>query len=475
VACDCRLIENGLFVENDLHRCNLPQKANHMTIPSAALPEREPIAPLGPAFTARDIFRDRATTLRFGAILGFIMGQVFPAAFYGLMLPAIYREKGLSLDMFWIFALPAIPTWLRPLWAPLVDGVGSTRLGMRKTWIIPCTLFGAAAYLAIGFVEPTLDAIWMIIGLLILKAAFMTTQDIAIDGYMVENLRDEERGVGAAVIDIGRNIAQFGSWAGIAWVYGAYGWHAAATVAAALLVLFSIPGVIRNEPPQPAQALARRARGERPSLLKLLKREDTRYVLPLIVLVSFAGSLIATLFVPFLVDKGFTIGQIGPLVFAPATLIGTLIGASATAWFLNRFGYKKTILVAAFLMIPTVIPIIWLGSLEKPSLLVVFLVTLNGTILPSFLQVAMAASRLKWASKTQAATDYTAAIVAAAASVSAALAIGGVIAEHVGWHAYFAFGGIFTIVACFVFYVLFDRIESIVEERDRREVLARDH
>src|SRR5262245_44928660 len=442
-----------------------------MATPAAALPERAP-APLAPAFSVKDIFHDRATTLRFGAILGFIMGQVFPAAFYGLMLPAIYREKGLSLDMFWIFTLPAIPTWLRPLWAPLVDCVGSTRIGMRKTWIIPCTLFGAAAYLALGFVDPTLEALWIIIAILIVKAAFMTTQDIAIDGYMVENLKDEERGVGAAVIDIGRNVAQFGSWAGIAWVYGAYGWKAAAILAAALLVAFSIPGVLRKEPPPTAQARASRARGERPSLIKLLKREDTRYVLPLVVLVSFAGSLIATLFVPFLVDKGFTIGQIGPLVFAPATLIGTLIGASATAWFLNRFGYKKTILLAAVLMIPTVIPIIWLGSLEKPSLLIVFLVTLNGTILPSFLQVAMSASRLKWASKTQAATDYTATVVAALGSVSAALAIGGVIAEHVGWYAYFAIGGTFTIFACFVFYALFDKIEAIVEERDRREAVA---
>jgi MFS family permease len=119
-----------------------------------------------------------------------------------------------------------------------------------------------------------------------------------------------------------------------------------------------------------------------------------------------------------------------------------------------------------------VIPIIWLGSLEKPSLLIVFLVTLNGTILPSFLQVAMAASRLKWASKTRAATDYTATVVAALGSVSAALAIGGVIAEHVGWYVYFAFGGTFTIFACFVFYMLFDKIETIVEERDRREALA---
>jgi len=426
-----------------------------------------------PPFRVADVFRDRHTTFKFAAILGLQMGQVFPAAFFGLMLTAIYREKGLPLDMFWVFVLPSIPTWLRPLWAPLVDGVGWKRIGVRKTWFIPCTLFGAAAYISLAWVEPELDALWIIIGILIVKTTFMTTQDIAIDGYMVENLRDEERGVGAAVMDIGRNIAQFGSWAGIAWVYGKYGWPAATWLAASMLVLFSLPGVLRPEPPPPVQARASRSRGERPSLLRLLRREDTRYVLPLVMLISFAGSLMPALFVAFLVDKGFSVGQIGPLIFAPATLIGTLIGASATAVFLNRFGYKATILTAAFLMIPSVIPIIWLGSLENPSLIIVFLVTLNAIILPSFMGVAMAASRLKWASKTQAATDYTTTIVAATAAAAAALAIGGVIAEHLGWYGYFAFAGVFITLACFVFYALFDKIEGIVEARDRNEVLQR--
>ncbi|TNF83756.1 MAG: MFS transporter, partial [Gammaproteobacteria bacterium] len=215
-----------------------------------------------PRFGVKDIFRDGATTFKFTAILGLQMGQVFPAAFFGLMLTAIYREKGLPLDMFWVFTLPAIPTWLRPLWAPLVDGVGIERIGLRKTWFIPCTLLGAFAYMSLALFEPEIASLWIIIGILIVKTTFMTTQDIAIDGYMVENLRDEERGVGAAVMDIGRNVAQFTSWAGVAWVYGEYGWSAATTVAAALLVLFSLPGIIRPEPPPPAQARASRDNGK---------------------------------------------------------------------------------------------------------------------------------------------------------------------------------------------------------------------
>ena len=421
-------------------------------------------------FKVRDVFRDRATAGKFAAVIGLHMGQVFPAAFFGLMLTAIYREKGLPLDMFWVFMLPSIPTWLRPLWAPLVDGVGSRRIGLRKTWFIPCTLFGAVAYLSLAFFEPEIATLWIIITILVIKTTFMTTQDIAIDGYMVENLTDEERGAGAALMDIGRHVAQFASWAGVAWVYGTYGWPEAVATSAGLLILFSLPGIIRREPPPPPQAQHRHARGERPSLVRLLKRPDTRLILPLVVVISFALGTIPALYIAYLVDVGFTVKQIGPLIFAPATLLGSVIGATLTVAFLNRFGYKTTILVSAFLIIPTVIPIVWMGSLEKPSLLVVFLVTLNGVILPSFLAIAMAACRLKWSSKTQAATDYTMYVVAATAAASAALGVGGVVAEYVGWYWYFLGCGVFVTICCFAFYLMFDRIEAAVEARDAAEL-----
>lgn len=421
-------------------------------------------------FRIRDAFADGPTFYKFAAILGLRMGQVFPAAFFGLMLTAVYREQGLALDMFWVFMIPSVPTWLRPLWAPLVDGVGSRRLGLRKTWIIPCTLFGAGAYLSLAAFEPTLDALAIIITILTIKTTFMTTQDIAIDGYIVENLSDRERGVGAAVIDIATNVAQFTSWAGVAWVYGVYGWSAAVALSAGLLVLFSIPGVLRREPPPPAQAIQRRARGERPSLLSLLRRPDTRIIIPLTALTSFGFALIPSLYVAYLVDVGFRVKEIGPLILAPATLLGTILGASLTVWTLNRLGYKRTVLFSSFLLVPTVVPIIWMGTLQNPSLLVVFLVTLNGIILPSFMGVAVAASRLKWSSKTQAGTDYTAFVVVATMAASAALGVGGAIADAVGWAWFFALAGAFVTGCCFVFYALFDRIEALVDSRDAVEL-----
>lgn len=422
-------------------------------------------------FTVVDIFQDRATAFKFSAVLGLQMGQVFPAAFFGMMLTGIYRENGLPLDMLWVFTIPAIPTWLRPLWAPFVDRVGSPRFGMRKTWILPCTTLGAGAYLLLGFFEPSVDNLEIIIALLFLKGIIMSTQDIAIDGYMVENLSDRERAAGAATIDIGRNIARFVSLAGIVWIYGVYGWTAASSAAASLLILFSLPALFRKEPPPPVEVEAARSRGEQPTFFGMIQRQDIRVLVPLFMLLAFSASLIPALIVPFLVDLGFTSAEIGPKILAPVGLLGTIIGASIAVWVLGRVGYKRSMLLGAIVIFPAALPIMWLASLNQPGLLIVQVVIFNGIVLPSLIEVAVGASRLKWASKKQAATDYATFVVAGSIAANAALAVGGFLAEWLGYFWYFAGTGVFVSICCLVFYSLFDTIESLVNQRDADEAL----
>jgi predicted MFS family arabinose efflux permease len=293
----------------------------------------------------------------------------------------------------------------------------------------------------------------------------MATQDIAVDAYTVEHLSDRERAAGAGVLDIARNVASFSAMAGIVTIYGIYGWRTATVVASLLLVLFSLPALLRRETPRAGSSSAVGA--PRPSLLAMLKRPDSHLVLPVVMVVGFVGALISSLYVAYLVDMGFSTKEIGPLILAPASLLGTLIGATVTVWVLSRIGYRRTILLAAFLMVPTVGPIVWMGSLSPPSMLIVFLVTLNAIVLPTFLQVAIAASRMKWVLKSQAGTDFSVQVVAVSIAANAALAIGGVLAEALGWFWYFILSGVLVVAGCFVFYIAFARIEALVEARDR--------
>lgn len=98
-----------------------------------------------------------------------------------------------------------------------------------------------------------------------------------------------------------------------------------------------------------------------------------------------------------------------------------------------------------------------------------FLVTLNGLALPSFLDVTFQAARLKRASRSQAATDYTTQIVTLMAGLSLSTAVGGWLAEHLGWFYYFLTAGILISGVCSLLYGLFDHIEALVDARDVRE------
>lgn len=265
------------------------------------------------------------------------------------------------------------------------------------------------------------------------------------------------------MLDIGRNVSRFIAMIAIPWVYSVAGWATAVVTASVLLVVFSLPGILRPEPPRP-ETLTR----ERPSLKRLLQREDSYYIYPMCFLVGLTGGLIATLYLTYLSDLGYSIVRLAA-VLAPATLFGTVIGAVSTSWCLRHYRYKSTMLVAAVGVLLAVIPIIWMGSLTAPSFAIVFLVTLNAIALPSFLDVTFQAARLKWASRTHAATDYTTQIVTLTAGVSLSTAIGGFLAEHLGWFYYFALAGVLISAACFLLYAVFDRIETLVGERDARE------
>ena len=414
----------------------------------------------------RALIRDRGTAWKLVAVLGLQMSQRFPAAFFGTMLTAIYRDEGLALSMLWVFTLPSIPSFLRPLWSPLVDRYGSTRFGRRRSWFVPCTAFGALAYASLAFFEPTLANLWPVIVLLTVKSFVMSTQDVAIDAYMVENLEPHERVAGSAVIDIARNVGDFVSFAVIIGVYSVFGWTTACLLAASLLILGSLPAILRPEAPPADHVLAAQQRGERPSLLRTLLRRDMQVMLLMLGTIGFAAGLIARLFTPYLVDIGLSIREIGVLL-AAAVLIGTLLGASVAGLILNSVGYRRGVLLGGLAIIPAVFAIMLLGMLEEPSFGVIFAVALWCIFLPSLLEVALQACRLRWASKRQAGTDYTLMVVTVLAASSASLAIGGWLAEILGWQIYFLFAGVGTAACTMSFYALYDHIETLVAERDR--------
>lgn len=399
------------------------------------------------------------------------MAQYFPAAFTGVALPFLFREQGLPLEMFWLLALPAIPRWLKWLIALVVDNHGSPRIGYRKTWIIPCTLIGTGCYGVLAWYPPTVALVYPIVAILVFKSLVLAAQDVAVDGYAAESMSDAERPVGTSIIVFLSMAAQI-IGAGAVAIVDTFGWSATMGFASLLLLVAALPATIRPEPPPPEASRLRRERGERPDLLKLLRRSESKRVLAFLFMFGIGQQLIVSMMGPFFADKGLSLAEFGQLAVV-CFISGSALGAVVTPPLIRRFGLKTTALIGlAFLPLEAAVycSIALMDGLPSMGATMGLL----GAIFfgNSIYIFVVNNSRFRWVSKEQAGTDYSAHSSVWNFGVWVAGTAAGFIVASVGWPVFFPIASSLTL-AFGLFYVLsLDGIESAVVEREAREAAA---
>ncbi len=402
-------------------------------------------------------------------IIGILnMAQTFPAAFTGTALPFLFRKEGLPLEMFWLLALPTMPTWLRWLMALAVDNFGSERFGHRKSWIVPCTLVGTAAYALLAFIPPSLPAVHLIVAILLFKSFVLIAQDVTIDAYAAENMTDRERAPGTAIIN----------WlAGIAGVLGTgtvalvetFGWKPTMLAAAALMLIAATPAMLRPEPPVPEARKRRQAKGQRASLIKTFKRPESGYILPFAWFWGFGAGFMGTMLGPFYADKGLTLTEFG--ILSPIShLAGSTLAAVTTPLLVSRFGLRSTAMVGvAILPIEGAMFCMFALTSLPPLPLLIVMVSLLGYMTALF-TYPVTISRYRWASKAQAGTDYALQSSLAGLGVWMAGSVSGLIASQVGWVYFFPIATTIALTAGIIYVGKFNRIEELVQERERVEL-----
>ena len=406
------------------------------------------------------------------AVIGVLhMAQFFPYAFTATALPFMFRKEGLPLEMFWLLALPNIPRWFKWLIALVVDNFGSARFGYRKTWIVPCTIIGAMSYAVLAWIPPSLAAVYIIIAILVFKSFVMAAQDIAVDAYATESMTDTERPVGTSIINfLGALAGVMG--AGTIALVETFGWSPTMFAAAALLLVAAIPAIIRPEPPPPLASQERQARGERPDLIKALKREDySKYILPFGFMWGFGVVFMSSMTGPFFADKGLTLTQFG--IFAPiSSIVGSGLAAVATPWLIERIGFRYTTLISVVALPIEGAMFCAFALFSLPVLpMLIAMVSLLGFATGLFNYTA-SISRYRWASKAQAGTDYSLQSSFMHFGAWASGSLSGVVAAQIGWVYFFPFASIIAAIAALFYFVKFDRIEALVLERERIELSA---
>lgn len=404
------------------------------------------------------------------------IATVFPAGFTSSFVSTLFRAEGMDLKHFWIFALPSVPYWLRWAWAPVVDSYWIRSLGRRRSWIIPCTILTTAAYCSLAAFEPVPSMLWAIVSILILKSIFASTQEVAIDAYVVDNVTARERPAASGINVIFEAVGQVAAVAGLGLVMQLYGWQVATVLSAALMLLFLLPVILRREPPMDAATEAALRRGP-PTIAHMFaplgrfaRRLDTWVMAPVLFVGGLYTGAIFPMLGPFLVDLQFEIGEIGLIsgaVLAGAALLGAVIAITAG----SAFGARPVLLVVTMLVLPSMAPVWWMAhNLTQLSIPLTIAALFLPCVMQGVFYVLFMSVRIGFASRLQAGTDFSSMAAITRVAQTAGAAMGGPIAAAFGWDGFFALVGVLGLLAGLGLALPLNLVNRLVAARDAREL-----
>ena len=196
---------------------------------------------------------------RYLSIFLFGISSGFPWIMIGSVLSAWLKDEGLSRSAIGLFGIIFATYSFNFLWSPLVDKIKPPLLGQRRGWIFAMQCCVVLLCLVMSQLTADQDLFYVaLVGLLIAIAS--ATQDIAIDGFRIDCIaQDDKDGMSAA-----SSVATAGWWTG----YGGLGaipffladmtswtWPNIYLLLGALMALLMCATCLANEPQIDREAL----------------------------------------------------------------------------------------------------------------------------------------------------------------------------------------------------------------------------
>ncbi len=341
---------------------------------------------------------DRITLQKLGLFAGLYVSIGIPHGFFQKVAPYILRDHGMSLEKIggWTF-LFALPWMLKFIWAPLLDRFFSSKIGRRKSWILPLQALSACVFLALAFWDGSDMSYFlrMVVALNLVGA----TQDAATDGYAVDLLLPSERGWGNG-IQIGGYWTGFMLGGGLLLMLQPHvGWSRIYLFLAGAVFLIMIPVWLRAERPVEIQR-------QHMGIRAFLKRPFIFRVLLIVVLARCGTGLVSALHVPFLHDLGYSLADVGLItgIIGPCVaLLGALVGG----FLANPIGRRRSLLYFVAANLLTALALTLLAIQSEPTRFWVITVISLEHFISSMAMVALFSFMMDWCRADQSAGEYT--------------------------------------------------------------------
>ncbi len=162
-------------------------------------------------------------------------GQGYPYAVVHQLAEAIFKELGASLQMIGLTSLFHLPWNLKFLWGPFLD-----RYATKRSWLVRIEVAITVLLVLLAF-STTLSHVLITTSILFtILAFFAATHDIAIDGYYLEALNNDDQSKYVGFRAMAFRIAVFMIAGPVFIFYDDWGWFPTLLVVAMVMLLLTL-------------------------------------------------------------------------------------------------------------------------------------------------------------------------------------------------------------------------------------------
>ncbi len=307
--------------------------------------------------------------------LGFSAG--LPLALSGSTLMLRMADEGVDLGTIGLFSLAGLPYTIKFLWAPLVDALavpGLTRwLGRRRGWLVFSQMLLIAAIVLLGSLDPVFSP-WVVALGAVMVATASATQDIVIDAFRVESLKDEEQAAGMAWYVSAYRIGLLASTAGVVALVALFeaqgvdtktGWSLGYMAMGAMVLIGTAAALWAIEPEtdvDPDQsgtpAITRVATTAALAFRDFMSKEHALAILLFVVLFKFCDAFAGAMTGPFVLDIGFDKAAYAGIVKGVG-LFAVLAGGFAGGMLARTLPMVQALWIAGILQMASNLVFVW--------------------------------------------------------------------------------------------------------------------
>jgi PAT family beta-lactamase induction signal transducer AmpG len=380
-----------------------------------------------------EVFRSRKMGILL--LLGFSSG--LPLYLTNRTLLAWLTTAGVNLSAIGFFSLVALPYSLKFLWSPFLDRYAFRSFGRRRGWLAISQAGLVAALAVFSLAEPA-DGLRFVAACAVAVAFLSATQDITVDAYRADVLKPDETGAGTGVNVLGYRIALIvtGSLALI--LADHWSWPSVYRVMSCLMVLLMLITIRIPEPAlsgRPPQTMSEAVRLPFQEFFSRQGLSKGISILVFITLYRLGDAMINNMATSFLLQTGFTQSSIGTIQ-GGVGLIATIVGVLAGGAIMSRIGLNKSLWMFGALQAFSNLTYMLLAQIGNNfEAMVVTIVVEN--ICTGLGTAALVGFLTSLCNPRFSATQYALLSSLMAAGRDVATAPSGMLAQSMGWPAFF--------------------------------------